>query len=156
MGRRQRSDSITAAVAVASKAGAQVEPPAHVPLTEADMRFWDSVIAEFARADWTAHQLELAAMLARDMADAERIQLQLRRNGETLTNRFGEVVANPLMASLRMKTTNILSFRRSLGVHARARDGDSRTTANKAKAGRQVERDVSIEDDLIARSPTLQ
>jgi hypothetical protein len=33
-----------------------IVPPSHVPLDADDLPFFANVIAEFTRADWTAHQ----------------------------------------------------------------------------------------------------
>src|SRR3546814_12195327 len=76
--RSQRIDSATAAVKVMQGATREIAPPAHVRMSEEDWPFWHSVIAEFARSEWTDHQLEMAAMLARAMADLEREQYELR------------------------------------------------------------------------------
>src|SRR3546814_2046986 len=76
--RKQRIDSATAAVKVMQGATREIAPPAHVRMSEEDWPFWHSVIAEFARSEWTDHQLEMAAMLARAMADLEREQYELR------------------------------------------------------------------------------
>ena len=119
MARRQRSDSIAAQVAVAGAAGKPIVPPAHVPLAAEDMVFFASVIDEFPRSEWTGHQLELAALLARDMADAARIQVKRREEGETFIQPTGTMVPHPLLASLRMKTTNIMAMRRSLASETR-------------------------------------
>src|SRR3546814_10587952 len=70
--RKQRIDGATAAVKVMQGATREIAPPAHVRMSEEDWPFWHSVIAEFARSEWTDHQLEMAAMLARAMADLER------------------------------------------------------------------------------------
>src|SRR3546814_14590101 len=76
--RKQRIDSATAAVKVMQGATREIAPPAHVRMSEEDWPFWHSVIAEFARSEWTDHPLEMAAMLARAMADLEREQYELR------------------------------------------------------------------------------
>ena len=156
MARRQRVDSIAAAVTVAAAADKQIDPPAHVPLAAGDMPFWASVIAEFARADWTAHQLEVAAMLARNMADAARNQNLLRSEGEVVLTASGTPTANPRLAALRMQTTNVLAFRRTLAIHARAQGGEARDVAKRKSQAKTVESQVRAGlDEFIAR-PTVQ
>jgi hypothetical protein len=86
------------------------------------------VIAEFARSEWTAHQLELAAMLARTMADLNREQQLLRAEGSVVTTERGTPVVNPRKAVVQMHAASILSFRRSLSLHARARKAARRET----------------------------
>src|SRR3546814_703629 len=88
--RKQRIDSATAAVKVMQGATREIAPPAHVRMSEEDWPFWHSVIAEFARSEWTDHQLEMAAMLARAMADQEREQYELRAEGRSEERRVGK------------------------------------------------------------------
>lgn len=154
MPRRQRTDSIAEQVRVAQAAAAEIVPPAHVPLTDSDMPFWRSVVKEFARADWTDHALELAAMLARNMADAERNQHLLRQEGEVVATANGTPTPNPRLAALRMQTTNVLAYRRSLALHARARDGENRQAATRKDAAKRIEAKVTAADDDFIARPT--
>jgi hypothetical protein len=112
MARKARIDSASEAVRVMSKAASAIVPPPSVPLDKCDLPFFANVIAEFARSEWTAHQLEIAAMLARTMADLNREQVLLRQEGS---------VINPRKTVVQMHASSILSFRRSLPLHARAR-----------------------------------
>lgn len=151
--RRAKSNSIEEQVRVMIEGQKEIVPPAHVELEEDDMPFWDSVIAEFARSDWTAHQLELAAMLARTMADLEREQRLLREEGSIMSSEKGTPVVNPRKSMIQMHAGTILSFRRSLQLHALAH-GDPRTTADRRKAAKEIEADNPLKDDdesLIAR-----
>ena len=105
------------------------------------MRFWDSIIAEFAKVEWTEHKLELAATLACTMCAYVRVQRQIEREGELLErkavikskkeNEPDRVVvvglyANPLKTYLKMYHENILSMRRSLSMQSRMTDGEPR------------------------------
>src|SRR3546814_15101449 len=81
--------SATAAVKVMQGATREIAPPAHVRMSEEDWPFWHSVIAEFARSEWTDHQLEMAAMLARAMADLEREQYELRADRKSVVEGKG-------------------------------------------------------------------
>ena len=148
MARRQRSDSAAAQVA-AARSSRPITPPSNVPLTDGDLPFFASVIAEFARSDWTAHSLELAAMLARTMADLEREQVEMRREGSVAMSEKGTPVVNPRKTVIQMHAGSILSFRRSLQLHARARNGEARdagTGQRDRKAADQVG-----DDELLAR-----
>ncbi len=134
-----------------SKAVEDIVPPSNVPLDKGDIPFFASVIAEFARSDWTAHQLELAAMLARTMADLEREQRMLREEGSTVKSDKGTPVVNPRKTVVQMHASSILSFRRSLSLHARAQGGEARDVAKRRKMGRDIEADNPLDDDLIAK-----
>jgi hypothetical protein len=149
--RRQRIDSTTAAVGVMASATRAIEPPSNVPLDPGDMGFFASVLAEFARSEWTAHQLELAAMLARTMADLEREQRELRGEGSVVVTEKGTPVVNPRKAVVQMHASSILSFRRSLSLHARAQGGEARDVGKRRAMALGIEADNPLDDELLAK-----
>jgi hypothetical protein len=149
--RRQRIDSATGAVRVMSQAAKPISPPSNVPLEAQDMGFFASVLAEFARSEWTAHQLEIAAMLARTMADLEREQRELRGEGSVLVTEKGTPVVNPRKTVVQMHAASILSFRRSLSLHARAQGGEARDVGKRRGQARGLEANNPLDDDLLAR-----
>lgn len=151
--RRQRIDTTAATVKIMQGATRDIVPPAHVPLDDCDWPFWHSVVAEFARAEWTEHQLELAAMLAKDMADAERNRRLVRVEGEVI-EKTGK--ANPRCNVLVAIGNRILATRRSLSLHARARGGEARDVGKRRDAAKGHQNAATgqageEEDDLIAR-----
>ena len=153
MPRKQRIDSTEAAVRIMQGATRQISPPSHVPLEAMDWPFWENVVAEFARAEWTEHQLELAAMLARTMANMEEQQRELRTEGFVAKSDRGTPVANPRCAVVKGLAGDILAMRRSLALHARAKTPDSSRIAAQRDVGKGLESD--LDDDLLAR-PSLQ
>lgn len=150
MTKRARIDSSAEAVRIVQAAGLPIMPPAHMTLDECDWPHWRNVVAEFARAEWTDHQLELAAMLARTMADLAREQQTLRVEGYISVRENRTTVENPRARAVKSLTGDILSLRRSLALHARARSGDSRNDAKRREVGKSLERDLG-DDELIAR-----
>lgn len=149
--RRQRIDSATAAAGVMVSASKPIDPPSNVPLDAGDLPFFASVIAEFARSEWTAHQLELAAMLARTMADLAREQRALRDEGSVMATERGTPVVNPRKAVVQMHAGTILSMRRSLSLHARAQGGESRDLGKRRAMAKGIEEGNPLDDDLLAR-----
>ncbi|RVO55152.1 terminase small subunit [Sinorhizobium meliloti] len=149
--RKARIDSAAEAVRVMAKATTEIDPPANVPLDEEDLPFFRNVIAEYARSEWSSHQLELAAMLARTMADLTREQKLLRDEGGVAYSEKGTPVANPRKSIVQMHASSILSFRRSLSLHARAQAGEARDVAKRRGAAKDIENDNPLEDDLLAR-----
>lgn len=150
MTRRNRVDSADGKVRAMQGAGLAIEPPSNVPLDKGDLPFFASVIAEFARSEWTAHQLELAAMLARTMADLERDQRLMREEGPIMATDRGTPVVNPRKTVIQMNASIILSYRRSLQLHARAQGGETRDVATRRGIAKGIEADAP-EDDLLAR-----
>ena len=149
--RKQRIDSASEQARVMSKAADQIHPPSNVPLEDGDMPFFANVIEEFARSEWTAHQLELAALLARTVADLNREQLAMREEGTVVMTEKGTPVVNPRKTVIQMHASTILSYRRSLGLHARAQGGDARDIAKRRTKAKEIEADNPLDDDLLAR-----
>lgn len=149
--RKARIDSASEAVRVMGKATAEISPPSNVPLDDEDLSFFHNVIAEYARSEWSAHQLELAAMLARTMADLTREQRLLRDEGGVSYSEKGTPVANPRKSIVQMHASSILSFRRSLSLHARAQAGEARDVAKRRSAAKEIEGDNPLDDELLAR-----
>lgn len=149
--KRQRIDSATAQVEVMQKSLQQITPPSNVPLMKDDLPFFANVIEEFARSEWTAHQLEIAAMLARTMADLNREQQELRKEGYISVRANGTTVENPRLRVQKSLSGDVLAMRRSLSLHARAKGGEARDIAKRRGATKQIEGDNPLESDLIAR-----
>ncbi len=145
-GRRARSDSITAATRIAAGAVREILPPAHVYLAESHWPFWRSVVAEFPKADWTSHQLEIAAQLTKAIARLER-----EGNALDLQSSVVEGKVNPLVAVVRDYTNSVMSLRRNLSLHARAQGGEARDVGKRRDAAKQIQDGVAFDDDLIAR-----
>ena len=153
MARKPRIDSAGEAVRIMQGVTRELQPPSHVPLDAMDWPYWHSVVAEFARAEWSEHQLELAAMMARTMANLEQEQRLLRAEGFVSVRENGTTTDNPRSRICKSLTGDLLSLRRSLALHARARSGDTRADAVRKDAGKAVEAD--LDDDLLAR-PSIQ
>ena len=149
MTRKQRVDSNAAAVQIMQGSTRQIQPPSHVPLEDMDWPFFENVIEEFARSEWTEHQIELAAMLARTMANLESEQRLLRQEGFTAVTERGTPVANPRVTITKGLTGDILSMRRSLSLHARAQKGEARDVGKRQSQAKAIEADLG--DELIAR-----
>lgn len=151
MARRNRVDGTDAQVQIAQSMQRPIGPPSNVPLDDRDLPFFASVLAEFARSEWTAHQLELAAMLARTMADLEEEQRLMRAEGSICHTDKGTPVINPRKTAIQMHYSNIHSARRSLALHARAQGGEARDIGKRRGMTKAVEDDLGAGDDLIAR-----
>ncbi|POO54384.1 terminase small subunit [Agrobacterium rosae] len=148
--KKSRVDSVAEAVRIASAVAEEITFPENVPLEEGDVPFFKNVIAEYARAEWSAHQLEIAAMLARTMADLVREQDLLRSEGSVAYSEKGTPVVSPRKSLVQMHASTILSFRRSLALHARAIQGEARDSAKRRDTAKEIEAGASTDDDLLA------
>lgn len=136
--RRPRSDSTTAAIKAFQ--APPVVVPAYITLRDGDMPYWRAVIA--CRSDWQEHELSSVAVLARAMADADRLDREIDAEGLIVDGK-----ANVKFALSEVLTRRAVALTRFLQIHARATRGEARQTARQPKAP-----DVSIfGSDLIAR-----
>lgn len=145
MPRKQRVDSVTAAARIVAAAGRDVVPPAHIQLNAEHWPFWSSVVAEFPKADWSEHQLEIAAQLAKATARLEREGNLLDFEGAITA----EGKANPRHGVVRDLTNSVMSLRRNLSLHARAQGGEARDVGKRVAMGKDIEDGVGEASSLL-------
>lgn len=126
-------------------------PPASVKLLVRDIPFWDSIVSELSNSEWTPHQTEAAALLARAMGAYEVEQGRLTKEGGVITQKNGNRVANPRRSIVAMYAQTILSLRRSLCLHVRGKEGEARDAIRRRVAEKElVQRAAApLSDDLI-------
>ena len=151
MAKRNRSDS--AAEQVRHLSAPDVKLPPHVYLREQDWPFWKSIIEARAADSWNAVDLENAANLARCKSDIDRLQKEIDREGDTITNQRGTEVVNPKHALLETLSRRAVALSRMLHVHAEATQGRARDTGQRTKAERETKdkaKAAKDDDGLIA------
>jgi len=148
--RLQPADSTAEAVRIMRAAHKQITPPSNVPLDAADMPFFANIIEEFARADWSAHQLELAALLARSMNDLAVEQMMMRDEGAIIQGERG-AVTNPRKNIIHLHLQNILGLRRTLALHAASR-GETDHIARRVATAKALQGEAPVHDELISRA----
>jgi hypothetical protein len=158
--KRGRSDSATAAVtAEAAAAQGPIEPPDYVRLREGDRPFWDAVVRARARETWTDSDLCNAGNLARSLADIERLQGEIDREGDIVLNAKDTPIVNPRHALLETLSRRVMALSRMLHVHAEATVGNSRDArqgaVNEKRArGRQKAAASAGDRSALALIPT--
>jgi hypothetical protein len=155
--RKQRIDSQTGAVAVMMKAARRINPPAHAPLDDDALPFWNDIVAARAQSEWNDHDLTCASDLANAMAQLVENRRQLRAEDEVLTNDKGTKYANPRVSVVHGLTSQIKSARQSLSIHGRAA-GEARDVKKRRAMAQEIEAGSPLagdDNDLLAR-PTVQ
>jgi ribosomal protein L19 len=129
-----------------------INPPKHVRLMKRHVPFFNSVIAEYAKAEWTDHTLEIAALLARSMGEMEEEQFQLMKEGSTMRTKHGTPVVNPRKTTVQMYAGTVLALRRSLCLNARAQGSDNADILKRKSNTKAIENlALAADDDLINR-----
>lgn len=146
-GKKPSIDTAGEKAKVVQAVGNEILPPKRIHMDAIDMDFFRSVVEEFARAEWTEHTLELAALLARAMHDMEFEQRKLREDGAIAYSDKGTPVANPRKQIVAMHAGTILSMRRSLSLHARAKDGEARDKGKRSNKAKDLENSVGAIND---------
>ena len=147
---RKRTDSKENAAQIMAKSAVPITVPSNVPLSDTYIPFYNNVIDEFARSQWTEHALEIAAMMARTMHDLDAEQQAFREEGYIAVRENGTTVENPRTRIVKNLTFDLLSLRRSLGVNARAREA-AHVASKKTQIAKAIEADNPLIDDLITR-----
>ena len=156
MTRRQRIDSAAGAVATMAAAARDLSPPSYLKLRRGDRPFWDAVIAERAKSEWTEADLAVAANLARAMADAEKL-------AGYAVDRGGHVNIRVMIVSIASAdklARRIVTLRRALGLDARSQHGEQRDQNKRREHAREIEGGGNpLADDgdgLLARPTSIQ
>lgn len=156
MTRRQRIDSAVGAVATMAASTRDLSPPKHLKLRRGDQPFWDAVISERAKSEWTDADLAVAANLARAMADAEKL-------AAFSVDRGGNVKITVLIQTIELSdklARRIVTLRRALGMDNRAKHGEQRDVSKRRDIAKGIEgghNPIADDDDgLLARPGTIQ
>lgn len=152
--RRQRIDSVTGQVEAMQAAVKELFPPPHVKLTEADQPFWISIIAEKAKIEWTAHDLELAALLTIAMRRLTQEETTLAEEDAVVTTTGGNLAANPRLRIVSDLHARVMKYRQTLGIHSRAKDGEARDAGRRRSQAKEAEyaaNGTDEDEDGIAR-----
>ena len=158
MARKQRIDSATGAVAVMLKAAKRINPPAHAPLYEDALPFWNDIVAARAQSEWNEHDLTCASDLANTMAQLVENRRMLRAEGEVLITEKGSSYANPRVSVVHGLHAQIKSARQSLHIHGRAA-GEARDVGKRRVQARAIEAGSPLagdDEDLLARPTVIQ
>lgn len=154
MSRRQRIDSAAGAVATMAAAARDLSPPAHLRIRKGDLPFWDAVIAEKPKSEWTDSDLAVAANLVRAMADAERVAGYSVVGGGNIN---GAKLLETIDVSDKL-ARRIVTLRRALGIDNRSKNGEQRDVNRRREHATDIEAGhnpmADDGDDLLAR-PTL-
>lgn len=156
MTRRQRIDSAEGALAVMAASTRDLSPPKHLKLRRGDAPFWEAIIAERAKSEWTDADLAVAANLARAMADAEKV-------AAFSVDRGGNVKVSELMQTIELSdklARRIVTLRRALGLDSRSKHGEQRDVNQRRAQAKEIEAGAhplaDDDDGLLARPGTIQ
>ena len=147
--KRPRSDSTAAAVAAFAASAATVEPP--MPLSKAEMYYWNAIIRARPLDEWTAIDKMHAWNLSKTMQYIADSHADIATNGLTIVNERGTPIDNP--AIRRLETLSRLSITYSTTV---GRSEDSVKRATKQRQAEAVKSSLQENElgDFIAQ-PTL-
>lgn len=156
-GKKPSIDTAGERAKIVAAATRTIAPPKHIDMDEKDMDFFEDVVEEFARSEWTKHTLTLAALLARALRDMEFHQREFRKKGPIVYSEKGTPIINPLKQAIQMESGIILSLRRSLSLNARAKAGEPRDVGKRRDKAKEQESHVrDLTDDGLIPTRTVQ
>lgn len=147
MARRQRVDSVTAAVAIANAAG-DLQPPPHVSVPKGALPFWKAIIRARPREDWLAAPalINAAANLAWTQWQIDQMRRMIDGEIELPAGTAALQIASGILKMQRLE----MGYLRVLQQHGRAIEGEARDVAKRRAQGREVEAAAFNDDDLLA------
>lgn len=120
-----------------------------VKLTGEARVIFDEIMEE--RADWSEHQVRLAAILAQELLRIGKAQADLMRTGYVTHNGRGNPVVHPLARVVDQGIQKVCAYRRTLGISARALGGEARDIGRRRAIRREQQAAaVRCDDNLIA------
>lgn len=129
--RRQRSDSVAAAVKTMAATSVEILPPDGVILrTEEEMVIWRQFVKARALGDWRDMDLLLLAKVVRVEADIRKYQRMLDGSGPLIKNKRETLIENPMIRVIDTYQRQQLAIIRSMSLNTQA--ADARTLQNNA------------------------
>lgn len=154
MPRKQRIDSVTAAVQVmAGAAQGELEPPAHISVPDGARPFWSAIIRARTREEWLAAPslMNAAANLAWTQWQIDQMRRMI--DGE-IPPPEGTAILQVASGILKMQRLE-MGYLRVLQQHGRGVEGEARDVAKRRAASNEITRDNPLADELLAR-PSIQ
>jgi hypothetical protein len=150
--KRARSDSAASAVkAMVSASLPDLQPPAHVTLSDSALRFWGGITRARAREEWREVDLVVAAQLAECQALIEQESALLRSEGTLMDNGRGTSVENPRNRVIQNLAQREMALMRTLLMGGKAAaDPRSFKGARQVEAAARKVRQELEADDLLA------
>jgi hypothetical protein len=152
--KRNPINTLTETQRIVAAATKVIHPPPTVPLELEDIPLFNAIINECPKAEWTTHKIEVAALLARAMADLTREQAMLRIEGGVVSGHHGVPTLNPRKQVVQMQTMAVVQLRRTLSLHAFAAEGKHEAIAKRRDGAKAIEAGVlqsaRVDDGLIA------
>jgi hypothetical protein len=147
--RKPRADSKEQAALAMIHANKRITPPADMDFTSHQVKIFNEIIDEFAKIDWTKHTIRLAAILARSMSHLQEMQDDLTDEGYTVTGAKGGLALNPKASAANQLSSQIMSQRRTLALHAMA-GSSGRGEGKRRGINKSSEDDSPLDDEDFA------
>jgi hypothetical protein len=150
--RKKRSDSTDVMVAAFQAAGTTMEPPSYLNVDAEARPFWDDIIATRALHNWTPHDLIVAANLARVYRDIEKY-LSIVGRSRITKGQDGKLEIIAPHKVLNDLMPQAAAMARSIQVHARATQGESREQTRTNAVYRQAQQVLqNFDHSLLAKT----
>ena len=153
--KQHKIDSVKETVKVAQAAHKKIKAPEGIKLDPEEKKFFNDIVKEMAKIEWSEHRLQLAALLAKMMKSLQEAQEDLNTNGVSIKTPRGMIVVNPALHAVSKLSQVITTMRRSLSIHAMANSQTPAIGDRRAKA-KAIENSVSLssdDDDGLLGSP---
>lgn len=130
MKRKRIADTTTGAVGMLMEAlQGPPDAPSGSTLLPCDIPYWDAIVATRPRSEWPKHDLQVAVLAAKAMANVADLQTKMEAAGCFKKSSRGDIQVSPVMVALDSATRRMLSLKRSLGLATDPENTIARTDA---------------------------
>ncbi len=151
--KRLRSDSASSELAAIQSAGKTIDPPSEISINDDELRFWKLIVSSRAFSAWTPNDLMLAGMLSRCYSDIEKYSQALSKS-RLIKDSSGQPKISPAHKIVDDLHKQALSLSRTLQIHPRATQGESRDQVNRNKLYGDAKTIMEEADDELIARPT--
>ncbi|MEM6681802.1 MAG: terminase small subunit [Pseudomonadota bacterium] len=123
--------------------------PETVPLDDLEMPFFAAIIAKKPTSEWEDHDLQVAALLAREMCLAEKETRLLADEGSVVTTPKGLTQQNARVPTVHGIAARIKNYRQTLAIHGAAM-GNARDVGSRRTKVQKIEAGLRKDDPLLA------
>ena len=146
---RSKKSTVTNSVSTMQMISTKIQPT--LSLSELERTHFDRVVISREADTWSPHDVTIACQLAKALNILEQAQEKLAREGLTLENVRGTVIAHPLLAASMTMSSSIQALTRTLGLNAASKGISGPKQASRNQAEQQARQVIAkaAEDELI-------
>lgn len=131
----------------------EINPPAHMGLEDEYRVYFDNIIDECPKVEWSNHKIEVVTVLARVIGQLNKESKILNDEGSVIENARGDIIENPRVRICQKYTNEIVTLRRTLAINSVSQGLQTRDIAKRRDIAKGFEVKALQENDGLIAQP---